>query len=483
MQNIPMSENISGYLGNVFGENFVASYCEYIQSEKQLFIRFSSLFCEKEKTIENLKKYNIELTPLDILPNVYKVEKGFENIGKTIEFTLGHYYIQSLSSMIPPLILNPGPEDTVLDLCSAPGSKTTQLAELMLNRGTLYANEPNLARIKGLVFNIDKMNFLNIGVIKQKGEVLSKFYEEHFDKVLVDAPCSGLGILQKKGEVSDWWNIKTAEKLAELQFKLLVSAIKMCKTDGEILYSTCTLSIEENELVLDKILNKYPVELLEIELPVKSVKALTEYNGVTLNQEIEKAHRIIPWDINSEGFFVAKLKKTGMTIPPVKAGFKKRDQEVYEAGHKNINKYLQQVSAHFGIPMEVLGRFKYYFKDKDIYFLDKDWKAPELSVFLRVGRRFGLVDKRDVCHLHTNSVQILKSYITENTEELDNLTELNTYLDGGTIKKQYDSYGQKIVKYNEILIGTAIALEDGLKSQFPRAMRTSDIVTPENDID
>ena len=138
------------------------------------------------------------------MQNTLKVTEGSELTGKTLEHILGHYYVQSLSSMLPPIVLAPDKNDIVLDLCAAPGSKTTQLAELMHNDGTLIANEIQLSRLKALVHNIERMNIANVGVVHQKGELLSKAYGNYFDKILVDAPCSGLGIIQKKDEVTKW---------------------------------------------------------------------------------------------------------------------------------------------------------------------------------------------------------------------------------------------------------------------------------------
>ncbi|MFA8341921.1 MAG: NOL1/NOP2/sun family putative RNA methylase [Rhodothermaceae bacterium] len=478
-QNIALSDNIEEYLLDAFGKDFLENYRNYIQSDANTYIRISTADGNDEAIVESLKQYGIELEALPNIPFGYRVLNGFEYIGKTLEFTLGKYYIQSLSSMIPPLILQPDSEDTVLDLCAAPGSKSSQLAEMMENKGTLYVNEPNINRIKSLVFNFDKMNFVNFGAIKYKGELLSKVFENTFDKILVDAPCSGLGILQKKGEVSNWWSLQQAEKIAELQFRLLLSALKMLKPGGEMIYSTCTLTVEENEVTLNKILRKYPVEIKEIELPVKSHPAFTSYNGEELNPEIAKAHRIIPWEVNSEGFFICKLRKTGETEPTRKADYKKRNIELLSAKSKDMKKYLEQISSYFGIPLEILQGFKYIRKGNDFNFVDKDWYSDNYDLFLRIGRKFGLVDKRDYAHLNSYAIQVLAPYITKNIIELDNPDDLRKYIDGGIIKKQFEPYGQKIVKYNNLFFGTAIAFKDGLKSQFPRALRTSEIITPE----
>lgn len=478
MENGGLSENIAGYIGSRFGDAFLQNYLHYIDTKAIIYIRLSTLYQSAEITINNLKNYGITLEKLEGFGNVYKVLTGFENLGKTVDFTLGHYYIQSLSSMIPPVVLNPSGDDVVLDLCAAPGSKTSQLMDMMGNRGTLYANEPNLPRLKGLVFNLDKMNAVNAAVIQQKGEVLSKYFDNYFDKILADVPCSGLGILQKKEEVNNWWNVKQAEGLAELQFKLLVAAIKMLKPGGEIVYSTCTLTLEENEMILDKILKKYPVELQDIKLPVKSTAALTNACGSEFEQQVSKAHRIIPWEIGSEGFFVSKMIKTGETAIPAKAEYKRRHLELIKASDKKIKKHLDRISDYYGIKRTLLDDFQYLIKDNDVYFISGNWKADDLSIFTRVGRRFGLIDKRDECHLHTHAVQILSNHITENILTLENKKELEIYLDGGTIRRTAEPYGQKIVKYENTYTGTAVVSKDGIKSQFPRAMRTSDIVTP-----
>ncbi|MBI9071417.1 MAG: RsmB/NOP family class I SAM-dependent RNA methyltransferase [Melioribacteraceae bacterium] len=283
-QNIPISNEISEYLVENFGSEYYTKYLEYIHSEPNIYIRVSPIFNEPGELATQLKRYGIEIEEVPNFPNAYRVLSGGEFISKTIEYTTGRYYIQSLSSMVPPLILNPSCNDKVLDLCAAPGSKSSQIAELMNNKGTLYVNESNLDRIKGLIFNLDKLNLVNVGAIKHKGELLSKLFENYFDKILADVPCSGLGILQKKGEVSNWWNLSTAERIAELQFRLLVSAVKMLKAGGELVYSTCTLTIEENELVLNKFLKKYPVEIIPIELPVKSNSALTQNKSEPLTK-------------------------------------------------------------------------------------------------------------------------------------------------------------------------------------------------------
>jgi 16S rRNA (cytosine1407-C5)-methyltransferase len=472
---IELSGNIRSYLLEHFGQNYLEQFQDYISSPQETYIRLASLRFTEEETINRLNNYGIELLPVDGLPKTFKVVNGEEYIGKTLDFILGAYYIQSLSSMIPALVLNPDQNDKVLDLCAAPGSKTTQLAELMGNKGTLIANEISMDRLKSLVYNVDKMNLVNVGILNGKGELLSKTFSNYFDKILVDAPCSALGIIQKKKEVSKWWNEKKAEGLAEIQFKLLLSAIKSCKVDGEIVYSTCTLSIEENELVLDKILKKYPVELVDIQLPVKSREAFTKYGDQQLNNSIKKAHRILPWEIGSEGFFVAKLRKTYELESTIKNIDKKKKYFV-NSQNVQIKKLLDLLCEYFGIENKHFEHYKFLIRNGDIYFADKALEIDNPEIFIRIGSKLGLIDKKQFIQLHTLAAQTFGSYFTKNVIELIDIKDLEIYLNGGMIKKEFGTTGQKIVRWKNYIIGTASSSKEGLKSQFPRGFRTQTIL-------
>ncbi|MEW6509142.1 MAG: NOL1/NOP2/sun family putative RNA methylase [Bacteroidota bacterium] len=472
---IELSSNIRSYILEHFGEYYLDQFLNYINQPEQTYIRFTSSRFKEDGIKNRLSNYGIELLPVDGLPHAFKVVKGESVAGKTLDFILGTYYIQSLSSMIPALLLSPDRNDKVLDLCAAPGSKTTQLAEMMGNKGTLIANEISIDRLKSLIHNIDKMNLINVCVLQGKGELISKSFNNYFDKTLVDAPCSALGIIQKKNEVSNWWNEKKAKGLAEIQFKLLLSAIKACKVEGEIVYSTCTLSIEENELVLDKILNKYPVELIDIELPVKSREAITRYKNKELNNSIKKARRILPWEINSDGFFIAKFRKTAELDSSIKSIDKKKNHFL-NSQNIQIRKLLETLCEYFGIEYKYFEQYKFLIRNGGIYFANKELEIDNPGIFVRIGSKLGLIDKKQFIQLHTLAAQTFGCYFTKNVIELNDVKDLEIYLNGGTIKKDFGTTGQKIVKWNNLIIGTASSSKEGLKSQLPRALRTQTIL-------
>jgi len=470
---IVVSQKIFDYITSLYGKESAEKYRQFIEREPAQYIRINLAKISRSNLSDLLyKKYQIQTDSVKNFDNVLKIIAGNDKIGKTLEHILGFYYIQSLSSMLPPLILNPNHNDIVMDLCGAPGSKSTELAEMMDNKGTLLINEIDNERIKALVFNLERMNVINAAVIHSKGEVLSKIYNDHFTKVLVDAPCSGLGIIQKKGEVSNWWSLNHVDRLQQLQIRLLIAAIKMAKVGAEIVYSTCTLSVEENELVIDKILEKYPVELLDIELPFPMRKAFTEYEGKQLNPELKKAIRILPWEFDSDGFFLVKLRKIDLTESVDKEYVRDSFSKVVRSNHKEIQPLLSYISEHFGIERKVLDDYKYILKSKDIYFVSKDWNEENIGLFNRIGLKFGTLDKKNRIKFSSQAAQILGNYIRSFIYNLKNEDELKNYLTGWKIKDADIPDGQYIVKYNNNVLGTAVKNNEGLKSRFPRTKRT-----------
>lgn len=468
-----VSQKIYDYFSNLYGKESADKYLKFIEQDSVQYIRVNTYKISRDELSGLLLgKYKIKCLPINHFNNVLMIVEGNERIGKTFEHVMGFYYIQSLSSMMPPIILNPTKDDVVLDLCGAPGSKSTQIAEMMDNRGALLINEVDNERIKSLVFNLERMNVINASVIHSKGEVLSKVYEDHFTKILVDAPCSGLGIIQKKGEVNNWWSLDQVDRLQHLQMRLLIAAIKMAKVGAEIVYSTCTLSIEENELVIDKILEKYPVELLEISLPVPSRPGFTEYDGKKLNHELKKAIRILPWEIDSDGFFLVKMRKIDVTESPEKENTSETEKRIVKSNHKEIQQYLNYISEHFGVDRKILDDYKYIFRGKDIFFVMKDWNEENIGLFNRIGLKLGTLDKKDRITFNSQAAQVLEKHITKFIYQITNNEELKNYLTGWKIKDIDIPIGQYVVKYNNWVLGTAVMTTDGLKSRFPRTKRT-----------
>jgi len=214
--------------------------------------------------------------------------------------------------MLPVIVLKPKPGETVLDLCASPGSKTTQIAAEMENKGTIIANDLQLRRIKILASNSERSGVANLIITKKEGFALCKQLKKdefEFDKILVDAPCSGEGTLRTSPKTAKMWNIRSVRSLSKIQKSLVASALDILKVGGELVYSTCTHAPEENEEIIDYILKNFNVKIQQIKLPIKSKHGIKKWQDKEYLEDVKYSCRVYPHEYDTEGFFLAKFKK------------------------------------------------------------------------------------------------------------------------------------------------------------------------------
>ncbi len=295
----------------------IESYLEILKKPVVNSIRCNTLKISPEKLKKRLESKGwIIQQPFAESPEIMiiKNELGPGEIGRSMEHLLGYYYVQEIASMLPVLALKPEPEELVLDVAAAPGSKTTQIAAAIKNTGTIIANDVSLKRLKILSSNIERCGATNTIIIKKDGIALCKRLKESglmFDKILVDAPCSGEGTLRSSPITYKMWNPNTIKVLSRLQKGLLASALEILKPNGELVYSTCTHAPEENEEVVNFVLGKFgsEIKIEKINLPVKCRPGINIWNGESYDKNIEKSCRIYPQDNDTEGFFIAKFRR------------------------------------------------------------------------------------------------------------------------------------------------------------------------------
>lgn len=275
--------------------------------ERNTTLRVNTIKYNIQELMKYLREKNIKFERVSWYNDALIIKNANEKeIQKLDIYEKGYIYLQSLSSMIPPLVLNPKPGEKVLDLTAAPGSKTTQMAGMMKNDGYILANELDKIRCKRLQYNVKKQGANIVEVINNRGEKVGEEYQEQFDKVLLDAPCSGEGkFLGNNVGTYRNWSKRTVRELAKLQKKLFKSAYTALKPNGMMVYSTCTLNKDENENILQWAIENFNVKLLDINIDFK--EKMQGFND-GLDGSINKAIRILP-SKNMEGFFVAKLKK------------------------------------------------------------------------------------------------------------------------------------------------------------------------------
>lgn len=230
-------------------------------------------------------------------------------VGNLKEHFLGYIYIQGAASMIPPIVLNPKKDEVVLDMCASPGSKASQIAAMMQNKGLLIANDNRIDRMKPLVYNMERCGVSNALITLMEGRYFSNTNLQ-FDKILVDAPCSGIGTIRKSMKTIQIWNPEFSKKMFGLQKQLAKVAFDKLKVGGTMVYSTCTLEPDENEGVVDFILNEFDNAKVEkFDIDIKRGKPIEEFRGVSYSSEVKKTLRIWPQDNDTEGFYVAKIRK------------------------------------------------------------------------------------------------------------------------------------------------------------------------------
>ncbi len=231
------------------------------------------------------------------------------DVGNLLEHHLGRIYVQEAASMIPPLALKPKPGELLLDLCAAPGSKTTQMAVMMKNKGLIIANDYKGDRMSSLGINVQRSGLTNTIITLMHGK---RFFEFEFDKILVDAPCSGTGVIRKSLKTISMWNPEMVKKISHQQKELLENAFKNLREGGELVYSTCSLEPEEDEAVIDWLLQRYQqVRVMPVKISgLRTSSPILEFDEVKFNPQVKNCLRIWPQDNDTEGFFVGKVKKT-----------------------------------------------------------------------------------------------------------------------------------------------------------------------------
>ncbi|KRL27227.1 tRNA rRNA methyltransferase [Limosilactobacillus frumenti DSM 13145] len=264
--------------------------------------------------------------------------------GKSLDHVTGWVYSQEPSAMYVGEIVDPQPGERVLDLCAAPGGKSTHLIGLMKDQGLLVANEIFRKRAKVLAENLERWGTKSTVVMNESPDELEKQFPAFFDRILIDAPCSGEGMFRKEPAGIEYWNPDYPAECANRQRKIIASAIKMLKPGGTLVYSTCTFAPEEDEQNIAWILDNYPsMTMAEVQKYPGMDDGRPDWaNG---NPELTKAVRLFPHHIKGEGHFIAKLQYgEAMTNPPAPAKKKRRRKK--RGGHASLPKeQLQEFNA------------------------------------------------------------------------------------------------------------------------------------------
>jgi NOL1/NOP2/sun family putative RNA methylase len=307
-------------LRRIVPEADLPAVLESFEAPQAVGLRVETLRAEPSAVADELRGLGLHPEPVEGLPSALWVPASEREAAlASAAHADGRVYVQNLASQLPPVLLDPQPGERVLDLCAAPGSKTRQLAALMGDEGEIAAVEVVRARFFKLRANLEAQGATSVRTFHRDGTTVWRHRPEHFDRVLLDAPCSTEGRFRADDpETTRYWHPRKTREMARKQDRLLFSALHSLRPGGTLVYSTCTFAPEENEGAVSRVLERFgeAVEAVPVEVPeaFPSQEPLAEWGRQSFHPGVAHTRRILPGPL-SEGFFVAKLVKHAPTLP------------------------------------------------------------------------------------------------------------------------------------------------------------------------
>ena len=363
--------------------------------------------------------------PHPIVPHCYLFNQDEYQFGKMIYHELGYYYIQDPSASLVSYILNPTEDENVLDLCAAPGGKTIQASLLMNKKGVLYSNDISSSRAQILLSNIERMGLNNV-VVTSLDYSRIKGLDNKFDKIILDAPCSGSGMFRKSEEMKNDWTYEKVLKQSEIQKQLILLAYSLLKPGGEMVYSTCSYSYEEDEEVVSYLLNNSDA----------IIKNIIE-NKMFYRSDLKECIHLFPNKFPGEGHFIALIKKPGELI--------KNKATPFEFNITKQSKGKSKIIEHYSLP------------NKPIDILLE--KAIRPGLF-----EYSLIDNKKIySHHYSHFINNVISYhLNEN--------QLKKYIHGEELAIN-DDQKYDFVSFDNNILGVVKTKNKSLRNYYPKGLR------------
>jgi 16S rRNA (cytosine1407-C5)-methyltransferase len=462
---IPWSQNpeLAQYLTNLLDNEYSA----FVGAISPLTaIRLNELKTDQvlfEQCLDRLKQ-KYQRIPFN--RNGYTLQDDHLPLSHTLYFFLGHFQYQNASSQLPVILLDVQPGQRVLDMAAAPGSKSTQLAAVMQNQGELVLNDAMRSRHQPLNVNMQRSGAINYYVINAWGERMGSIFPEYFDKILLDAPCSALGTIHSSPAVWDWWSLDKMQKLSRVQYQLLVSAIKALKAGGELVYSTCSITPEENEMLLNRLIAEYP---LQIVAPPQNLSRLfspgwLKYAGHEFDPSLARAIRVWPQHQGMEGFFAVKLRKLAPLI---------KSKEVLAANFiptlpstaPAVAAILADLEKNWGIDVGLWQRFRFILTSTRLWLVNESIHKVLKPRFVFAGLL--LAEKRLFgWKLLNSSAQVFSDYISRRRIEIDD-DLLKALFEKGRVSCSVFADGYYALEYNKKILASVYVENKEIRINLP----------------
>ena len=414
-------KHLEKYLSQEEIEKLISSFSD--TEKKAIYLNVNKL------SIEKLIKLFPNLKPHPVVPNGYLYDKNEYELGKKIYHELGAYYIQEPSAMLVAHFLDAKPGEIILDLCAAPGGKTVQTALKMHNEGLIIANDLSKSRANILLSNIERMGISNTVVTSLDFKNYYQKFAGFFDKIILDAPCSGSGMFRKSEEMKNDWTYEKVLKNAAIQKELILMCYSMLKEGGTLIYSTCSYSFEEDEEVIEYLLKNTDGKLENI----------PSFKGEFRSKKYKETVHLFPSYFEGEGHYIALIKKPGVLHSSKITPFEISIVIQSKGKAKEIQKFL--------VPSKLPANF------------EELSLRPGLFLKTQIGEKF--VPSHHYSHVQnaTNSIELTKEEVVK-------------YLAGETINKKCPN-GYAFVSYMGMNLGVIYSINGVLKNYYPKGLRFS----------
>lgn len=421
-----------------------------------------------EAVAKFLQAQNVAFEPLSWYPHTFRIY-NWKKPGSTLAFATGWYNIQEEISLTAVQTLNPQWGDRILDLCAAPGGKTAQIATQLQGTGMVVANEVQVPRLSSLRAMLDRLGVFNVVTTNYDGRSIP-LANHSFDRVLVDAPCSGEGSLRKTKAT---WKQKYPDyssRIAKTQRKLLDRALQLVKPGGTIVYSTCTFAPEENEAVIDAVLGDRGW-LESAKIPqIQGMDGVRQWEGHSFRGDLTHAQRYFPHFNNTGGFFVACIRRSEVGLKPSP----QTNDNWQPDPHSQLltdSPLLQWFYHRFGIDSQVFANCRVWAKGKDkIWLTNSSCEPPSHVLVQTLGMPLLRVDYKPT----TYALQRLGSHITRNAIALEDFDAVQHFLLGKSqLLTASVEPGYVHVRYGDYHLGCGLYKSGLLRSQIPKSLRTT----------
>lgn len=417
-----------------------------------------------------------ELAKVPWAENSYYYGKD-DHPGKHPYHEAGVYYIQEPSAMAPVSLLEVQPGERVLDLCAAPGGKSTQIAAALQGEGLLICNEIHPARAKILSENVERMGIRNACVTNETPQHLSEIFGEYFDRILVDAPCSGEGMFRKNEIACEEWSPENVEICADRQDEILDCAAKMLRPGGRLVYSTCTFAPQENEGSISRFIEGHPEFSV---LPIGEINNIDKKNifGNSSDgrpewvdnpaQNIEGTLRIWPHCIKGEGHYAAVLQKVG----EVSADYTPLASTGLEKGVaiKELGDFFEFAKENLKIDFDYLKNCNYLKFGDNIYLSPKDMPGVKGLKVLRPGLHIGTLKKNRFEPSHALALAISPKEAAHVWNLSSEEATISAYLNGQTLSAEGEK-GWYLICVDGFSIGWGKLAGGIMKNHYPKGLR------------